>query len=65
LLSDDISQAVKLLEDDNLVWSSDLEIIRRNLASLLEKANSLDYAGLEPEVGDLALNLIREKGNDA
>jgi hypothetical protein len=65
LLSDDINQAVKLLEDDNLVWSSDLEIIRRNLASLLAKANSLDYAGLEPEIGDLALNLIREKGNDA
>jgi len=64
LLSDDISQAVNLLKDDNLVWSGDLEAIRKNLALLLAKTNTIEYAELEPEIGDIALNLIRERGTN-
>jgi Flp pilus assembly protein TadD len=64
LLSDDISQAVNLLKDDNLVWSGDFEAIRKNLALLLAKTNTIEYAELEPEIGDIALNLIRERGTN-
>lgn len=64
MLSDDISQAVNLLKDDNLVWSGDLEAIRKNLALLLAKTNTIEYAELEPEIGDIALNLIRERGTN-
>jgi hypothetical protein len=56
----EIFDAILLLKDDNLVWSNDLEAIRRNLAGLLERAMQVEWHYLEPEIGDLALNLIRE-----
>ena len=56
---EEFSLAVELLKDDNLVWSDDFESIRKNLALLMAKAWEMEYAGLEPELGDLALNLIR------
>lgn len=65
MLDDDISRAIMLLRDDNLVWSSDFELIRKNLAGLLARALQTEYHYLEPEIGDLALNLIRERENIA
>lgn len=56
---EEFSKALELLSDDNLVWSDDFESIRKNLASLLAKAWEMEYAGLEPEIGDLAINLVR------
>ncbi len=56
----EIFDAILLLKDENLVWSSDLEAIRRNLARLLERIMQVEWHYLEPEIGDLALNLIRE-----
>jgi hypothetical protein len=63
----EIFEAINLLKDDNLVWSSDLEAIRRNLAGVLERIMQVEWHYLEPEIGDLALNLIREteRGSDA
>jgi regulator of replication initiation timing len=64
----EIFDAILLLKNENLVWSSDLEAIRRNLARLLERIMQVEWHYLEPEIGDLALNLIRETkegGNDA
>ena len=63
----EIFEAINLLKDENLVWSSDLEAIRRNLARLLERIMQVEWHYLEPEIGDLALNLIREteRGNNA
>ena len=52
-------EALKLLNDQNLVWSEDFESIRKNLALLMAKAWEMEYAGLEPELGDLTLNLVR------
>ena len=60
---EEFSKALELLNDDNLVWSHDFELIRKNLALLLAKAWEMEYSGLEPEIGDLALNLVR--GNNA
>jgi hypothetical protein len=56
---EDLARAVELLEDKNLVWSEDFESIRKHLADLLAKAKRIEYAVLEPEIGDLALKLIR------
>lgn len=63
----EIFDAILLLKDENLVWSSDLEAIRRNLARLMERIMQVEWHYLEPEIGDLALNLIREteRGSDA
>jgi hypothetical protein len=49
-----------LLKDDEREWSSELEAIRRNLARLMERIMQVEWHYLEPEIGDLALNLIRE-----
>jgi regulator of replication initiation timing len=63
----EIFEAINLLKDENLVWSSDLEAIRRNLARLMERIMQVEWHYLEPEIGDLALNLIREteRGSNA
>ena len=37
-----IDEAVKLLRDENLVWSSDMEDIRLELAMLLEVSSQID-----------------------
>jgi hypothetical protein len=56
----EIFEAINLLKDDEREWSSELEAIRRNLALLLERIMQVEWHYLEPEIGDLALNLIRE-----
>jgi hypothetical protein len=56
---EEFPKALELLEDENLVWSSDFELIRKNLASLMAKAWEFEYHSLEPELGDIALNLVR------
>ena len=56
---EEFSEALRLLDDKDKVWSEDFEMIRKNLARLMAKAWEMEYAGLEPELGDLALNLIR------
>jgi hypothetical protein len=64
MLDDDISRAILLLNDDNLVWSPDFEQIRKHLAGLLARALQVEYHYLEPEIGDLAIKLIKERGTD-
>lgn len=56
---ENFTEAIALLNDDNLVWSEDFEAIRKNLALLMAKVWEMEYAGLEPEIGDIALNLVR------
>jgi hypothetical protein len=63
----EIFDAIHLLKDDNLVWSSDMELIRKNLAWMLERIMQVEWHYLEPEISNLALNLIKdnERGNIA
>jgi regulator of replication initiation timing len=56
----EIFDAILLLKDDEREWSTELEAIRRNLARLMERIMQVEWHYLEPEIGDLALNLIRE-----
>ena len=40
-----LNAAVKLLQDDNLIWSSDFEAIRHNLAMMLtDQARTANHA---------------------
>jgi cell division septal protein FtsQ len=55
----EIFDAILLLKDDEREWSKELEAIRRNLARLLERIMQVEWHYLEPEIGDLALNLLR------
>ena len=63
MLDNDISKAIRLLKDDNLVWSNDFESIRIDLARLLEKILQNEYHYLEPEIVELTLKLLREGEN--
>ena len=56
----EIFDAILLLKDDEREWSGELEAIRLNLARLMERIMQVEWHYLEPEIGDLALNLIRE-----
>ena len=56
---EDFSKALELLNDDNLIWSDDFDGIRKDVASLMAKAWEMEYSCLEPEIGDIALNLVR------
>lgn len=60
----EIFDAINLLKDENLVWSSDFESIRKNLAFMLERIMQVEWRYLEPEIGDLCLNLIKERENN-
>lgn len=55
----EIFEAIALLKDKNLVWSSDFEAIRPQLTDLLARSLDYEFGELEPEIGDLALKLIR------
>lgn len=52
----EVERAIELLSDDDLVWSSDFELIRHDLAELMINANQAIY----PIVVDIALNLLKE-----
>ena len=54
-----LSESLRLLGDKNLVWSDDFEAIRKDLRLLMAKVWEMEYAGLEPEIGNLARQLVR------
>lgn len=55
----EIFDAIALLKDKNLVWSSDFEAIRPQLADLFARSLDYEFGELEPEIGDLAIKLVR------
>lgn len=62
---DELEKAVKLLEDDNLVWSQDLDTIRLELTQLMRKAAHEQYHELEAELDALARKVSNEGSNNA
>jgi membrane-bound lytic murein transglycosylase MltF len=52
----DLAEALALLQDKNLEWSSDINDIKQPLATLLAKANY--YPSLQPLVLELATKLV-------
>jgi hypothetical protein len=61
----ELHKAIKLLEDENLVWSGDFDTIRLELTQLLRKAADVEYHRLEAELDALARQLSNEGSNNA
>ena len=61
MTSQDINEAIHLLKDDNLVWGSELEEIRHELASLLQLSQA--YPALQPIAEGLSKRLINPGKN--
>lgn len=61
MLDNDLTKAINLLKDDNLIWSNDFESVRIPLAGVLVKATQVEYHHLEPEITELCLRLISER----
>lgn len=55
-----IEKAIHLLTDKGLLWSSDFDTIRIDLANLLAKAQNVEYSCLEPEIQALVISLIKD-----
>lgn len=62
---DELEQAIKLLEDKNLVWSEDFDTIRLELTQLMRKAANEQYHELEAELDALAKQISNEGSNNA
>ena len=58
-------KAVKLLEDNNLVWSKDFDTIRLELSQLMRKAAEVRYRELEAELDGLSKAITNEGDNNA
>ncbi len=58
----DFKQAIALLRDNNLVWSSDFDDIRLDLADLLTAKIGLGSAN-HPALIELVQNLIAEEND--
>lgn len=58
----DFKQAAALLRDRNLVWSSDLDVIREDLAEYLDKA-LLDSTWQNPTLRRIVQALISEEND--
>jgi hypothetical protein len=65
MLDSDLTKAINLLNDDNLIWSRDFESIRIPLAGVLVKATQVEYHHLEPQITELCLRLISERESNA
>ena len=42
-MSNKAQEAVKLLRDDNLVWSADFDLVRHKIADVIEEANTITH----------------------
>lgn len=50
-------QAVKLLRDDNLVWSNDFDLVRHKIADVIEEANTITHPVIMATIRDLCHHL--------
>ena len=58
----DFKQAAALLDDDQLLWSQDLEVIRKDLAIFLSDKASLG-SGNHPALIDVVQKLLADENN--
>jgi hypothetical protein len=50
-------EAIKLLRDDNLVWSKDFDAIRHQIADVIEQANSVTHPVILGSIRELCYGL--------
>jgi hypothetical protein len=67
-MSNKVQDTVKLLRDDNLVWSSDFDLVRHKIADVIEEANTMTHPVILSTIRELCHSisspLLQEK-NDA
>jgi len=61
-LYDDFKQAAGLLDDDNLIWSNDLENIRKDLARYISAKATLG-AGNNPHLIQIVQTMIADEND--
>jgi hypothetical protein len=50
-------QAVKLLRDDNLIWSNEFDLIRHKIADVIEEANTITHPVIMATIRDLCYHI--------
>lgn len=50
-------QAVKLLRDDNLLWSSDFDLVRHKIADVIEETNTITHPVILATIRELCHHL--------
>jgi hypothetical protein len=50
-------EAVKLLRDDNLLWSNDFDLVRHKIADVIEEANTVTHPVILASIRNLCHHL--------
>jgi len=50
-------EAVKLLRDDNLLWSADFDLVRHKIADVIEEANTITHPVILATIRNLCHDL--------
>ena len=50
-------EAVKLLRDDNLLWSNDFDLVRNKIADVIEEANTVTHPVILASIRNLCHHL--------
>jgi len=50
-------EAVKLLRDDNLLWSSEFDLVRHKIADVIEEANTVTHPVVLASIRNLCSHL--------
>lgn len=56
-MSNKAQDAVKLLRDDNLLWSKDFDLVRHKIADVIEEANTITHPVILATIRDLCNGL--------
>lgn len=56
-MSNKVHETVKLLRDDNLVWSSDFDLVRHKIADVIEEANTITHPVILATIRDLCFSI--------
>ena len=71
-MSNKAQEAIKILRDDNLLWSSDFDLVRHKIADVIEEANTITHPVIMATIRNLCHtisspvlleNLLLEKPN--
>lgn len=52
-MSNKVQDTVKLLRDDNLLWSNDFDLVRHKIADVIEEANTMTHPVILATIRDL------------
>jgi hypothetical protein len=56
-MSNKVQDTVKLLRDDNLVWSSDFDLVRHKIADVIEEANTITHPVILSTIRNLCFSI--------